>query len=192
MLFRSRAGRRLLEPGRTFEEILPTGLVGTVEKAIAGYLPLAARRLGRLLEDDTARARFESTLHDLLHRFLNDLKFHQRVVARLVMTEDTVEKVLDTIEAEGAERLSEILRDSAVQEAMGPIVDRSREFLGTSDKAIIAMRKMLLAATHAVARGEPAPGTDPKSHGNVRPFHAMVAVGVDWRQAFADELVAKW
>ena len=35
------------------------------------------------------------------------------------MTEDTVDKVLDTIEAEGAERLSEILRDSAVQEAMG-------------------------------------------------------------------------
>ena len=90
-----------------------------MEKAIAGYLPLAARRLGRLLEDDTARARFESTLHDLLHRFLKDLKFHQRVVARLVMTEDTVDKVLDTIEAEGAERLSEILRDSAVQEAMG-------------------------------------------------------------------------
>jgi len=114
-----RAAQRLLSPGRTFEEILPTGLIGTVEKAIAGYLPLAAQRLGRLLEDDAARARFESTIHDLLHRFLSDLKFHQRVVARLVMTEDTVDKVLDTIEAEGSERLSEILRDSAVQEAMG-------------------------------------------------------------------------
>ena len=114
-----RAAQRLLEPGRTFEQILPSGLIGTVEKAIAGYLPLAAQRLGRLLEDDTARARFESTIHDLLHRFLSDLKLHQRVVARLVMTEDTVEKVLDTIQAEGSERLSEILRDSAVQEAMG-------------------------------------------------------------------------
>jgi uncharacterized membrane protein YheB (UPF0754 family) len=40
------------------------------------------------------------------------------VVARLVMTEDTVDRVLDTIEAEGAERLSEILRDPAVQDAM--------------------------------------------------------------------------
>ena len=35
-------------------------------------------------------------------------------------------------------------QDSAVQEAMGPIVDRSKEYLGTSDKAVIAMRKMLL------------------------------------------------
>ena len=113
-----RAARKLLEPGRTFEEILPLGLVGSVEKAIASYLPLAAERLGGLLEDPKARARFEATIHDLLHRFLRDLKFHQRVVARLVMTEDTVDKVLDTIEAEGAERLSEILRDPAVQDAM--------------------------------------------------------------------------
>ncbi|MCG6988139.1 MAG: DUF445 family protein [Gemmatimonadetes bacterium] len=113
-----RASRRLLAPSRTFEEILPRGLVGSMEKAIAGYLPLAIARLGKLLEDPRARLRLESTLHDLLHRFLQDLKFHQRVVARLVMTEDTVEKVLDTIETEGADRLSEILRDPAVQDAM--------------------------------------------------------------------------
>jgi len=113
-----RASHKLLTPGRTFEEILPLGLVSSVEKAIASYLPIAAERLGGLLEDPKARARFESTIHDLLHRFLRDLKFHQRVVARLVMTEDTVDRVLDTIETEGAERLSEILRDPAVQDAM--------------------------------------------------------------------------
>jgi hypothetical protein len=67
-----RAARKLLEPGRTFEEILPLGLVGSVEKAIASYLPLAAERLGGLLEDPKARARFEATIHDLLHRFLRD------------------------------------------------------------------------------------------------------------------------
>ncbi len=113
-----RAGRKLLTPGRTFEEILPVGLVASVEKAIGSYLPLAIERLGNLLEDPKARARMEATLHDLLHRFLRDLRFHQRVVARLVMTEETVDKVLDTIEAEGADRLSEVLTDPAVQEAM--------------------------------------------------------------------------
>jgi uncharacterized membrane protein YheB (UPF0754 family) len=137
-----RAAERLLTHGRTFEQILPMGLVGSVEKAIASYLPLAAERLGGLLEDPQARARFESTIHDLLHRFLRDLKFHQRVVARLVMTEDTVDKVLDTIEAEGAERLSEILRDPAVQEAMARGVNQAivdflrrpvREVLGEPD-----------------------------------------------------------
>jgi uncharacterized membrane protein YheB (UPF0754 family) len=113
-----RGSVRLLAPERTFEEILPLGLVGAVERGISSYLPLAIQRLGGLLEDPRARARFESTLHDLFHRFVGDLKFHQRVVARLVVTEDTLDKVLDTIEKEGADRLSEMLRDAAVQDAM--------------------------------------------------------------------------
>lgn len=113
-----RGSERLLREDRTFEDILPEGLVSSVESAIASYLPLAIKRLGTLLEDPVARSRFESTLHDLFHRFLNDLKFHQRVVARLVVTEETLDRVLDTIEKEGAERLSEILRDRAVQDAM--------------------------------------------------------------------------
>jgi uncharacterized membrane protein YheB (UPF0754 family) len=137
-----RAATRLLQPDRNFEEVLPPGLIGSVEKAIQSYLPLAIERLGRLLEDKEARAKFESTIHDLLHRFLRDLKFHQRVVARLVMTEGTVDKVLDTVEAEGAERLSEILSDPAVRDAMTKgvneaIVDFLRRpvvsVLGTTD-----------------------------------------------------------
>ena len=120
-----RAATKLLAPGRTFEEILPLGLIASLEKAIASYLPLAAERLGGLLEDPKARARFEATIHDLLHRFLRDLKFHQRVVARLVMTEETVDKVLDTIEREGAERLSEILRDPDVQGAIASGVNQA-------------------------------------------------------------------
>jgi len=113
-----RATVSLLEPGKTFEEVLPLGLVGSLEKAISSYLPLALQRLGRLLEDPKARARFERTLHELFHRFLRDLNFYQRVVARLIVTEETVDRVLDTIEAEGAERLSAMLREEAIQDAM--------------------------------------------------------------------------
>jgi len=118
-----RGARKLLRADRTFEEILPLGLVASVERAIASYLPLAAERLGGLLEDPAARAKFESTIHELLHRFLRDLRFHQRLVARLVVNEETVDRVLDTIEAEGAQRLSEILRDPAVQTAIAASVN---------------------------------------------------------------------
>lgn len=162
-----RASVKLLAPGRTFEEVLPLGLVSSVEKAIASYLPLAAERLGGLLEDPGARARFEATIHDLLHRFLRDLKFHQRVVARVVMTEETVDKVLDTIEAEGAERLSEILRDPDVQEAMArgvnqAIVDFLRrpvaEVLGRPDDPnLIEARETLTGWIVGMAR-------DPATH----------------------------
>ncbi len=113
-----RATVSLLEPEKTFEEVLPLGLVGSMEKAISSYLPLALQRLGRLLEDAKARDRFERTLHELFHRFLRDLNFYQRVVARLIVTEETVDRVLDTIEAEGAERLSAMLREEAIQDAM--------------------------------------------------------------------------
>src|SRR6266851_4845898 len=44
-------------------------------------------------------------------------------------------------------------QDHAVQESMGPIVDRSREHLGSSDKAVIAARRLLLEATRQVAEG---------------------------------------
>jgi uncharacterized membrane protein YheB (UPF0754 family) len=157
-----RGSAKLLAPGRTFEEILPLGLVGSVEKAIASYLPLAAERLGGLLEDPETRARFEATIHDLLQRFLRDLKFHQRVVARVVMTEETVDKVLDTIEAEGAERLSEILRDPAVQDAIAQgvnqaIVDFLRRpvnevFGGIDDPSIVEARSTLAGWVTGIAR----------------------------------------
>ncbi|MDX1645524.1 MAG: DUF445 family protein [Longimicrobiales bacterium] len=162
----ARVSHKLLAPGRTFEEILPLGLVSSIEKAIASYLPLAAERLGGLLEDPKARARFEATIHDLLHRFLRDLKFHQRVVARVVMTEETVDKVLDTIEAEGAERLSEILRDPAVQEAMARGVNQAivdflrrpvREVLGEPDDPnLVEARETLTGWVVGMARD---PGT---------------------------------
>jgi len=72
---------------------------------------------------------------------------------------------------------------------MGPIVDRSREYLGTSDEAIIEMRKMMLDATYAVERGEDPPGVAPESYRDVRPYDTICAAGIDWREAFADERV---
>jgi hypothetical protein len=41
---------------------------------------------------------------------------------------------------------------------MGAIQDRTREHLATSDKVIMANRRLLLKAIEAVAAGEPAPG----------------------------------
>ncbi len=112
-----RTFRSFLREDRTFEEVLPSGLVGSLERALSGYLPIAVRRLGGILEDPDARRRLESTVHDLFQRFLRDLRFHQRIVARLVVTEETLERVLETLEDEGAEHLSEMLRDPTVQDA---------------------------------------------------------------------------
>jgi phthalate 4,5-dioxygenase oxygenase subunit len=46
-------------------------------------------------------------------------------------------------------------QDMACQESMGPIVDRTHEHLGTSDIAIIRMRRRMLDAVRRFERGEP-------------------------------------
>ena len=52
-------------------------------------------------------------------------------------------------------------QDHAVQESMGPIVDRSREHLGASDRAVIAVRRLLLDSVHAFLQGREPLGLDP-------------------------------
>lgn len=120
-----RAARDVLRPGRTLGEVIPRGLTGALEDAVASYLPLLMGRIGRLLEDPDARERFQAAVGDVLERFMEDLRFHQRVVARLVITEETVERVVDALEEEGAERLGELLREEEVQRAVARRVEEA-------------------------------------------------------------------
>ena len=83
-------------------------------------------------------------------------------------------------------------QDVAIQEGMGPIVDRSQEYLGTSDRAIIAMRKLLLEATDDVERDEQPKGVDPDIHRNVRAYDFIVPKGEDWQDVAAEGLSARW
>jgi len=84
-------------------------------------------------------------------------------------------------------------QDMALQEGMGPIVDRSKEHLGTSDRAIIAMRQLLLEAMNDLEAGKtPIRGTDPTTYSRVRAVDLAIAPTPDWREALKDELVAKF
>ena len=57
------------------------------------------------------------------------------------------------------------VHDQWAVESMGPIQDRTREHLGTTDKVIMANRRMLLAAIDTVAAGGTPPGVaDPALH----------------------------
>ena len=113
-----RAANRLLEPERTFEDVIPAGLVAALERSIAGYLPLAIERLAGLLEEPGARAGVERALHEILDRFMSDLKFHQRIFAALLIPPDAVDRILTVIEKEGAGKIAELLHDDTVREAM--------------------------------------------------------------------------
>ncbi|MCN0177301.1 Rieske 2Fe-2S domain-containing protein [Salinispora arenicola] len=77
-----------------------------------------------------------------------------------------------------------VLQDIAVQESMGPIVDRTGENPGRSDTAIVATRRYLLDAIKRHERGETPPGLGPEAdYDRVRSAEITLAPGVDWRSA---------
>jgi phenylpropionate dioxygenase-like ring-hydroxylating dioxygenase large terminal subunit len=73
-------------------------------------------------------------------------------------------------------------QDRAVQESMGFVVDRSQEYLGPADKAIIAMRRLLLQAASTVQEGGDPPGVK-SSLSHVRAVERILPDDVDWREA---------
>jgi hypothetical protein len=73
-------------------------------------------------------------------------------------------------------------QDRAVQESMGAIPDRSLERLGTTDRAIITTRQMLLDAVNAVAAGGDPPGVAPTYY-KLRAVEHVLQPGADWFEA---------
>ena len=78
-------------------------------------------------------------------------------------------------------------QDQAIQESMGPIVDRSGENLANSDMAIVVARQMLLTAAKTVADGGDPPGTG-DSYYNVRAIDSILPKEADWKEALEDQM----
>jgi phthalate 4,5-dioxygenase len=81
-------------------------------------------------------------------------------------------------------------QDYAVQESMGPIYDRTKEHLGTSDLAIIAARRMLLKSIREVQEGRDPIGPF-ANHSHVRPAEMVLPQEEHWQESMHDELMAK-
>jgi phthalate 4,5-dioxygenase len=83
-------------------------------------------------------------------------------------------------------------QDFALQEGMGQICDRSKEFLGTSDKAIVGMRRLLLDAIAVNEKGGTPRALDPSTYRTVRAYDRVIPVGQDWHKVMEKDLVALW
>jgi phthalate 4,5-dioxygenase oxygenase subunit len=83
-------------------------------------------------------------------------------------------------------------QDFALQEGMGAIVDRTKEHLGTTDRAIITLRQMLFESLDTLERGGTLRALDPASYRNVRSVDRMIPAEQEWRTATKDDYVAKF
>jgi len=74
-----------------------------------------------------------------------------------------------------------------VAETMGPIADRSGEYLGSSDAAVARFRRIFLEAIHEQERGNV-----PRGSSGHEPYRRIVGQGVlhpsgvDWRDCVND------
>ena len=82
------------------------------------------------------------------------------------------------------------MQDASLQESMGPIVDRTKENLVSTDNGIIMARHRLLKATKALReRGIRPPGIDPV-HQRVRSAAIVLPVDQPYKTAASDAMVA--
>lgn len=105
---------------------------------------------------------------------------------------DPVEQRTQTFLGMGEEDIN--VHDQWAVESMGPTQDRTREHLGTSDRVIIANRRVLLKAIETVAAGGVAPGVgDPALADAMRGPDTIdgIAPAGTWATWWAEQALAK-
>ncbi len=75
-----------------------------------------------------------------------------------------------------------VYEDFIIEESMGPIVDRTKEYLGSSDVVITRTRRMLLGALKAHAHGKLPFGLDQDlDYRSIRALAIRYPGGTDWK-----------
>lgn len=154
---------------------VPPAVVTALEGALSSYLPEAMAKLGQFLGQPTTRAKLRSALDGLFERFVNDLKFHERIFAKLMLTENKMETVLDTIETDGVEQLVALLDEPEVREEISRTIH---------DAILTYLQKPIsdIIGNLALTKGPDAPS---------RLAHAMTPVIWEWIHAQLPQLVKK-
>jgi len=81
------------------------------------------------------------------------------------------------------------VQDAAMQESMGPIVDRTREHLSASDAAIIRMRRALLGSAKELAsNGTRPPGVDAPDAYRAHGDQFLVPASEDWKRTYQQRM----
>ncbi len=95
---------------------VPPAVVTALEGAMGSYLPAAMGKMGTFLGQPGTRVKLRGALHSLFNKFVEDLKFHEKVLAKLMMSERKFEAALDAIETDGVDQLALLLDEPVVRE----------------------------------------------------------------------------
>ena len=101
---------------------VPPAVVTALENATTAYLPVAMTKLGAFLGQPTTRVKLRDALHGMFNRFVDDMRFHERVFAKLMMTEKKFDAALDAIEKDGVEQVVGLLEEPEVREEISKAI----------------------------------------------------------------------
>lgn len=133
---------KLLTRDEPLLQTLPPAVSAMLDKAVDAYIPVAVDKLGGWLAKPESRERVKTTLQGVVAKFVNDLRFHERVLARFLVTERALEKALDALGGDGVDELATLLRESTIRDQVTKVVREGveallkkplREIVGTPD-----------------------------------------------------------
>ncbi len=101
---------------------VPPAVVNALEGAMTSYLPVAMTKLGAFLGQPTTRMKLRDALHAMFNRFVEDMRFHERIFAKLMMTESKFEAVLDAIERDGVEQVVTLLEEPEIRDEISKAI----------------------------------------------------------------------
>jgi uncharacterized membrane protein YheB (UPF0754 family) len=101
---------------------VPPPVVTALEGAMTSYLPVAMTKLGAFLGQPATRVKVRNALHSMFNRFVEDMRFHERIFAKLMMTEKKFDTVLDAIEKDGVEQVVGLLEEPEVREEISTAI----------------------------------------------------------------------
>jgi uncharacterized membrane protein YheB (UPF0754 family) len=101
---------------------VPPAVVTALEGATTAYLPVAMTKLGAFLGQPTTRVKLRDALHTMFNRFVDDMRFHERIFAKLMMTERKFDTVLDAIETDGVEQVVGLLEEPEIREEISKAI----------------------------------------------------------------------
>ena len=119
---------------RPLVDRLPPGLLAPVEQAIDEYLPTALDRMSGMLSDPETRATISGALRRAFDGAARQLMLHERIIAKLVVNEQTFDRLLDGIERHGFERFAAAITAPAVRSRLAGALHQA--FVGLLQKPL--------------------------------------------------------
>ena len=101
---------------------VPPAVVTALEGATTSYLPVAMTKLGAFLGQPATRVKLRAALRSMFNRFVDDMRFHERIFAKLMMTEKKFDSVLDAIETDGVEQVVGLLEEPEIREEISKAI----------------------------------------------------------------------